>query len=202
MKTHVLFTCPACERLIRRVSDPVPGYDEMQYEMELVCDCGVSSGRLTVGYSQLKTALSVMVIIERSKCNLCGEEFNDDERVFLTNPEDLNPEDLARPLAPAHRSRQQGRGPQPVEMPRLGSRSGTPMKRLYYWASSGTYVGVVGYLYDAGHTLLDEPTSHPMHLLRPTIPRLTGVCKNEIIATNQPRHRWILAYAGMTEWAR
>ena len=31
---------------------------------------------------------------------------------------------------------------------------------------------------------------------------LTGVCKNEIIATNRPRHPWIPAYAGMTEWAR
>ena len=31
---------------------------------------------------------------------------------------------------------------------------------------------------------------------------LTGVCKNEIIATNRPRHSWIPAYAGMTEWAR
>ena len=34
----------------------------------------------------------------------------------------------------------------------------------------------------------------------PDIP-LTGVCKNEIIATNRPRHTWIPAYAGMTEWA-
>ena len=34
------------------------------------------------------------------------------------------------------------------------------------------------------------------------VPRLTGVCKNEIIATNRPRHPWIPAYAGMTEWAR
>ena len=32
--------------------------------------------------------------------------------------------------------------------------------------------------------------------------RLTGVCKNEIIAMNRPRHPWIPAYAGMTEWAR
>ena len=31
---------------------------------------------------------------------------------------------------------------------------------------------------------------------------LTGVCKNETIATNRPRHPWIPAYAGMTEWAR
>ena len=31
--------------------------------------------------------------------------------------------------------------------------------------------------------------------------RLTGVCKSEIIATNRPRHPWIPAYAGMTEWA-
>ena len=31
---------------------------------------------------------------------------------------------------------------------------------------------------------------------------LTGVCKNEIIATNRPRHPWIPAYVGMTEWAR
>ena len=31
---------------------------------------------------------------------------------------------------------------------------------------------------------------------------LTGVGKNEIIATNRPRHPWIPAYAGMTEWAR
>ena len=30
---------------------------------------------------------------------------------------------------------------------------------------------------------------------------LTGVCKNEIIATNRPRHTWIPAYPGMTEWA-
>ena len=30
---------------------------------------------------------------------------------------------------------------------------------------------------------------------------LTGVGKNEIIATNQPRHPWIPVYAGMTEWA-
>ena len=32
--------------------------------------------------------------------------------------------------------------------------------------------------------------------------RLTGVCKIEIIATNRPHRPWILAYAGMTEWAR
>ena len=32
--------------------------------------------------------------------------------------------------------------------------------------------------------------------------QLTGVCKNETIATNRPRHPWIPAYAGMTEWAR
>ena len=32
-------------------------------------------------------------------------------------------------------------------------------------------------------------------------PPLTGVCKNEIIATNRPRHLWIPAYAGMMEWA-
>ena len=31
---------------------------------------------------------------------------------------------------------------------------------------------------------------------------LTGVCKNEIIATNRPRHPWIPAYAEMTEWAQ
>ncbi len=31
---------------------------------------------------------------------------------------------------------------------------------------------------------------------------LTRVCKNEIIATNRPRHPWIPAYAGMTKWAR
>ena len=31
--------------------------------------------------------------------------------------------------------------------------------------------------------------------------RLTGVCKNEIIATNRPRHLWIPACAGMIEWA-
>ena len=31
---------------------------------------------------------------------------------------------------------------------------------------------------------------------------LIGVCKNEIIATNRPRHPWIPAYAEMTEWAR
>ena len=31
---------------------------------------------------------------------------------------------------------------------------------------------------------------------------LTGVCKNEIIATNRPRHPRIPAYAEMTEWAR
>ena len=30
---------------------------------------------------------------------------------------------------------------------------------------------------------------------------LTGVGKNGIIATNRPRHPWIPAYAGMTEWA-
>ena len=30
---------------------------------------------------------------------------------------------------------------------------------------------------------------------------LTGVGKNEIIATNRPRHPWIPAYAGMIEWA-
>ena len=35
----------------------------------------------------------------------------------------------------------------------------------------------------------------------PAIP-LTRVCKNEIIATNRPRHPWIPAYARMTEWAR
>ena len=34
------------------------------------------------------------------------------------------------------------------------------------------------------------------------VPPLTRVCKNEIIATNRPRHPWIPAYAGMTEWAR
>ena len=33
-------------------------------------------------------------------------------------------------------------------------------------------------------------------------PPLTGVGKNEIIATNWPRHPWIPAYAGMMEWAR
>ena len=33
------------------------------------------------------------------------------------------------------------------------------------------------------------------------IPPLTGVCKNEIIATNRPCHLWIPAYAGMMEWA-
>ena len=33
-------------------------------------------------------------------------------------------------------------------------------------------------------------------------PPPTRVCKNEIIATNRPRHPWIPAYAGMTEWAR
>ena len=32
-------------------------------------------------------------------------------------------------------------------------------------------------------------------------PPLTGVGKNEIIATNRPRHTWIPAYPGMTEWA-
>ena len=32
-------------------------------------------------------------------------------------------------------------------------------------------------------------------------PPLTGLCKNEIIATNRPRHLWIPAYAGMMEWA-
>ena len=31
--------------------------------------------------------------------------------------------------------------------------------------------------------------------------KLTGVCKNEIIATNRPCHLWIPAYAGMMEWA-
>ena len=30
---------------------------------------------------------------------------------------------------------------------------------------------------------------------------LTGVCKNEIIATNRPRHSWIPASAVMSEWA-
>ncbi len=30
---------------------------------------------------------------------------------------------------------------------------------------------------------------------------LTGVCINEIIATNRPRHTWIPTYPGMTEWA-
>ena len=32
-----------------------------------------------------------------------------------------------------------------------------------------------------------------------TPPPLTGVGKNEIIATNRPRHLWIPAYAGMME---
>ena len=30
---------------------------------------------------------------------------------------------------------------------------------------------------------------------------LTGVGKNEIIATNRPCHLWTSAYAGMIEWA-
>ena len=34
----------------------------------------------------------------------------------------------------------------------------------------------------------------------PAIP-LTGVGKNEIIATNRPCHLWTSAYAGMIEWA-
>ena len=38
-------------------------------------------------------------------------------------------------------------------------------------------------------------------LTLPGLP-LTRVCKNEIIATDRPRHPWIPAYAGMTEWAR
>ena len=32
-------------------------------------------------------------------------------------------------------------------------------------------------------------------------PSLTGVGKNEIIATNRPCHLWTSAYAGMIEWA-
>ena len=30
--------------------------------------------------------------------------------------------------------------------------------------------------------------------------RLTGVCQNEIVATDRPRHPRIPAYAGMMEW--
>ena len=36
---------------------------------------------------------------------------------------------------------------------------------------------------------------------RPVGYGLTGVCINEIIATNRPRHTWIPTYPGMTEWA-
>ena len=42
---------------------------------------------------------------------------------------------------------------------------------------------------------------HAWLTLRAGIRPLTGVCKNEIIATNRPHHLWIPAYAGMTEWA-
>ena len=41
---------------------------------------------------------------------------------------------------------------------------------------------------------------HAWLTLRAGIRPLTGVCKNEIIATNRPHHLWIPAYAGMTEW--
>ena len=81
MKTEVIFSCPACGKLRRQESDPIPGFDEMYYEMQLVCDCGVSSGKLTVGYSILKTTLSV--VIGLSECARCGEEFPDEERAFL-----------------------------------------------------------------------------------------------------------------------
>ena len=46
-------------------------------------------------------------------------------------------------------------------------------------------------------------THHPVHL-GPGDPgiRLTGVCKNEIIATNRPATPGFPPTVGMTEWAR
>ena len=53
----------------------------------------------------------------------------------------------------------------------------------------------------AGPDPADAESPHRFLDKDPPCTPLTGVCKNEIIATNRPRHLWIPAYPGMMEWA-